>query len=157
MGGFKAMDAPRAGSAMGNRIEAQDGLMICFLPNASMKVNRYSARGMIQISGTDAMSVVIKVVTPSIKVDGTKASTVHSSRLATPTVSTSWSTVASAGVVVTLFLLRRIAHAMMSPTRTASPAVQITLCFRTANAGSNTNGNASSARVLAALLIAYRK
>src|SRR5262249_46501446 len=41
---------------------------------ATINVNRYNANGMIQKSGTEAMSVTMYVVTPSIKLDGTKAS-----------------------------------------------------------------------------------
>src|SRR5947209_20283856 len=41
--------------------------------NTRMKVNRYRDRGTTHISGTDAMSVEMYIVTPSIMLDGTKA------------------------------------------------------------------------------------
>src|SRR6185503_8583973 len=42
--------------------------------NAKMKVNKYSDKGITHNRGTEAMSVDIKLVTPSIKLDGTNAS-----------------------------------------------------------------------------------
>ena len=39
-----------------------------------MNVNKYSDRGITHNRGTEAMSVEIKLVTPSIKLDGTNAS-----------------------------------------------------------------------------------
>src|SRR5918994_1706878 len=43
-------------------------------PKAMMNVSRYSASGITHNSGTDAMSVVMWKVTPSIRLDGTNAS-----------------------------------------------------------------------------------
>src|SRR6516162_3127070 len=46
-------------------------------PKAMMKVTRDSASGNTHNSGTDAMSVVMWKVTPSIRLDGTNASATH--------------------------------------------------------------------------------
>src|SRR5215470_17794782 len=112
---------------------------------------------MIQISGTDATSVAIYVVTPSIRLDGTKASRIHSNRWAGATVTTGSATGAAARLLTALRPLSNIAHEITSTTSTAYPTAQIKLCVRTANAGSSRNGKPSSASMLPALLTAYRK
>src|SRR5262245_27314566 len=50
------------------------------VPKATTNVRRYSASGAIQRSGTGAMSVEKYVVTPSIRLDGMNASTIHVTR-----------------------------------------------------------------------------
>ena len=53
----------------------------CVFANARIKVSRYNARGIIQMSGIEATSVEMCVVTPSIKLDGISAKPTQSSRL----------------------------------------------------------------------------
>src|SRR5262245_11751607 len=48
--------------------------------NTRMKLSRYSASGITQNSGIAEMSVEMKVVTPSIRLDGTAASKIQRSR-----------------------------------------------------------------------------
>src|SRR5947209_13485720 len=51
---------------------------------AMMNVTRYSASGMIHSKGSEAMSVETKVVTESIRLDGTNASPSQRRRIAQP-------------------------------------------------------------------------
>src|SRR5438309_1751997 len=46
-------------------------------PKTTMKVSRYRARGSTQRRGMAARSVVMYVVTPSIRLEGTIASAIH--------------------------------------------------------------------------------
>src|SRR5689334_6861915 len=106
---------------------------------------------MIQIKGTEATSVAINVVTPSIKLDGTNANSTHSKRCAGSTLTTG----RSSTTAVTVFRpFNRTAHVITSITSTAYPTAQIQLCVRIANNGSSRNGNPRSASMLPALLTA---
>src|SRR5918912_3505307 len=57
------------------------GILECPWENTMTKENRYRLSGITHSSGTGVISVVTKEVTPSIKLEGTKASPIHLKRL----------------------------------------------------------------------------
>src|SRR6185503_6589519 len=60
-----------------------------FAPKVTANDSKYNARGITHNSGTAARSVLMNVVTPIVKLEGTKATAAQSARLRQLTVSAS--------------------------------------------------------------------
>src|SRR5687767_6034148 len=87
-------------AAPGNRRTINRRERTCLFAKTKTKLSRYSASGATQSNGTAAMSVVIYVVTPNTRLEGTKASNVHRSRRVNVTLSTKVGDVCAAASVL---------------------------------------------------------
>src|SRR5215212_8067886 len=86
------------------------------------KENRYNESGKTQSSGTGVMSVVMKAVTPSIRLEGTNASPIHLRRLKSvglPTSAPLWAA-ASCASVSAATAVERCSSASSSSSRTGA-------------------------------------
>ena len=128
------------------------------LAKAMMNVSRYRASGITHSSGTEAMSVVMWKVTPSIRLDGTKAYPTQRRRSNPdgdgPVESGAAFGRAGGG---RSGLFAATAQNVTSTNSSANPPVQSQACWISVSCGSIRTGYASSEIRLPALLAAYRK